>query len=95
MTEFLQGLEDHILVLKKWTILGDFAAFVEDGLIEVIMKLRPKLLLNSLKLDELVRVLAALISQVHKALLVVNTKPVLSARGYRGPPDMSIKLKMP
>jgi hypothetical protein len=62
MIEFLQGLEDHILVLKKWTILGDFAGLVEDGLIEVILKLRPKPLLNALKLDELVRVLAALIS---------------------------------
>jgi len=95
MIEFLQGLDDHILVLKKWTILADFAGFVEDGLIEVIVKLRPKPLLNSRKLDELVRVLVALISQVHKALLVINIKLGLSARGYRGPPDMSIKLRMP
>jgi len=93
--EFLQGLEDYILVLKKWTILGDFAGFVEDRLIEVIVKLGPKPLLNSLKFDELVGVLAALISQVHKALLVINSKRGLSARGYRGPPDMGIKLRMP
>ena len=44
--EVLQGLEDHILVPKKGTILGDFAGFVEDGLIEVIVKLGPKPLLN-------------------------------------------------
>jgi len=86
---------DHILVLKKWTILGGFAGLVEDRFIKVIVKLRPKPLLNSFKLDELVRVLAALIPQVHKALLVVNTKPGLSAGGNRGPPDMSIKLRMP
>jgi len=49
-------------VLKKWTILGGFAGLVEDGLIKVILKLRPKPLLNALKLDELVRVLAALMS---------------------------------
>jgi len=35
VTEFLQGLEDHILVLKKWTILGDFAGLVEDGLVDI------------------------------------------------------------
>jgi len=62
MIEFLQRLEDHILVLKKRTILGGFAGLVEDGLIEVILKLRPKPLLNSLKLDELVWVLAAQIA---------------------------------
>jgi len=95
MIQFLQGLEDHILVLKKGTILGEFAGFVEDRLIEVIMKLRPKPLLNSLKLDELVRVFAAQISQIHKALLVINTKPGLRTRGNRGPPDMGIKLRMP
>jgi len=58
----LQRLEDHILVLKKWAIFGGFAGLVEDGLIKVILKLRPKPLLNALKLDELVRVLAALMS---------------------------------
>ena len=49
-------------MLKEWSILGGFAALVEDGLIKVIVKLRPKPLLNSLKLDEFVRVLAALSS---------------------------------
>jgi len=37
--EFLQRLEDHILVLKKQTILGDFVGLVEDRLIEIIVKL--------------------------------------------------------